>query len=360
MRTHSRVYTFRTRETQTGPGALSTPGTAVSTGRRGVRGRRLPPLSGRSLPPRRYNPARDVKVTRHQQGFPGSRPSGLSPRLWPLWLGQRPLGSSVSFAPSRSGTGHARHGGDRSNTTRSYVPGISQTSSTSSLTACDLVSQHPPFPGRPAPGNQPGSGRTQEHARSPQPQTSSRHTASADPVRGSSVVTAPVRGRPRKSRRCTPTVLAAPTPVRYASVDTATQRPAALQGDTPRDRAETARMAENSQLAGRFRSVWQVMGSNHRRLSRRFYSTLLLPESPPADQRIRRSRHVCGPPPSAMRPWVPGFGVRAGHGRARTSPRTGAEKATDGGGKGHGRGRKRPRTGPVGAVTLTVHPALCL
>ena len=49
MRTHSRVYTFRTRETQTGPGALSTPGTAVFTGRRGVRGRRLPPLSGRFL-----------------------------------------------------------------------------------------------------------------------------------------------------------------------------------------------------------------------------------------------------------------------------------------------------------------------
>ena len=151
MRTHSRVYTFRTRETQTGPGALSTPGTAVFTGRRGVRGRRLPPLSGRSLPPRRYSPARDVKVTRHQQGFPGSRPSGLSPRLWPPWLGQRPLGSSVSFAPSRSGTGHARHGGDRSNTTCSYVPGISQTSSTSSLTACDLVSQPPPFPRPPSP-----------------------------------------------------------------------------------------------------------------------------------------------------------------------------------------------------------------
>ena len=32
MRTHSTVSTFRTRETQTGPGALSTPGTAVLTG----------------------------------------------------------------------------------------------------------------------------------------------------------------------------------------------------------------------------------------------------------------------------------------------------------------------------------------
>ena len=54
---------------------------------------------------------------------------------------QRPLGFSVSSAPDRSGTSHARHGGDRSNTTCSYVSSISQTSSTSSLTTCDLVSQ---------------------------------------------------------------------------------------------------------------------------------------------------------------------------------------------------------------------------
>ena len=55
------------------------------------------------------------------------------------------MGFPVSSAPDRSGTGHARHGGDRSNTTRSYVSGISQTSSTSSLTTCDLVSQWPQF-----------------------------------------------------------------------------------------------------------------------------------------------------------------------------------------------------------------------
>ncbi len=52
------------------------------------------------------------------------------------------MGFPVSFAPDRSGTGRARHGGDGSNTTRSYVSGISRTSSTSSLTACDLVSQY--------------------------------------------------------------------------------------------------------------------------------------------------------------------------------------------------------------------------
>ena len=40
------VSTFRTHETRTGPGALYTPGTAVFAGRRPVRGRRLPPLSG--------------------------------------------------------------------------------------------------------------------------------------------------------------------------------------------------------------------------------------------------------------------------------------------------------------------------
>ena len=51
------------------------------------------------------------------------------------------MGFPVSSAPDRSGTGHARHGGDRSSTTCSYVSGISQTSSTSSLTTCDLVSQ---------------------------------------------------------------------------------------------------------------------------------------------------------------------------------------------------------------------------
>jgi hypothetical protein len=42
-------------------------------------------------------------------------------------------------------------------------------------------SPHPSFPGRPAPGNRPGSGRTQGHARSAPPRTSSRTPASTDP-----------------------------------------------------------------------------------------------------------------------------------------------------------------------------------
>jgi hypothetical protein len=150
VRTHSRVSTFRTHETRTGPGALCTPGATVLNGHRSVRGRRLPPLSGRPLPPRPHDPARGVGLTRHQRGFPGSRPSGPSPHPWPPWLERRPLGFPVSSAPGRSGTGYARHGGDRSSTTRSYVHGINQPSSTSSLNACDFVSQ-PRFPPRPFP-----------------------------------------------------------------------------------------------------------------------------------------------------------------------------------------------------------------
>ena len=65
---------------------------------------------------------------------------------------------------------------------------------------------------------------------------------------------------------------------------------------------------------------WQVLGSNQRRLSRRFYSPSLLPEVHAADQRVRRLRLRPGPRPSAMRPCAPGLG----HGRGR---------------KSHGRGR---------------------
>src|ERR1017187_5115402 len=76
---------------------------------------------------------------------------------------------------------------------------------------------------------------------------------------------------------------------------------------------------------GRFRRGWQVLASNQRRLSRRFYSPSLLAEAYAAGQHIRRSRLCPGPSPS----------VRTGLG-----PRTGAEN---------------PRTRPVGAVT----PAVC-
>jgi len=78
----------------------------------------------------------------------------------------------------------------------------------------------PALPRPPRPGNRPGSGRTQGNARSTPLYTSSRHTASAAPVRGPSVVAAPVRGRPCKAdgpaHRSE-----APIPVRYTSVHTA-------------------------------------------------------------------------------------------------------------------------------------------
>jgi hypothetical protein len=123
-----------------------------------------------------------------------------------------------------------------------------------------------------------------------------------------------------------------------------------LQRDkvTHQDREETPRQREISQLAGRFRSVWQVMGSNHRRLSRRFYRPLLLPGPRPltSTDNVRGAFSV--PPPSAICPWTPNFWAHAStdghgpaHGRLRTSPRT---------------GRKRPRTGLVGAVRPTANP----
>jgi hypothetical protein len=154
----------------------------------------------------------------------------------------------------------------------------------------------------------------------------------------------------------------APIPVRHASVDTATQRPTALQGDTPRDREETPRQRENSQLAGRFRSVWQVMGSNHRRLSRRFYSPLAPPESPllTCAYAVRGAFAGCRRPLCVRGCRVSGYvrstdGGGPGHGRARTSP-DGAEKATDGAeGSGYGRcardrgraPRRARRSGPA-------------
>ena len=87
---------------------------------------------------------------------------------------------------------------------------------------------------------------------------------------------------------------------------------------------------------------WQVLGSNQRRLSRRFYSPSLLTEEPGADQHIRVSMRDLGLPPSAMRPWVPGSVGRAARGRMRNGPRTGAAEATDGAG-GSGYADRPPR-----------------
>ena len=125
-----------------------------------------------------------------------------------------------------------------------------------------------------------------------------------------------------------------PFAVHHMYATTAPHRPVVTHADTRRDKKETARRAAFPQQAGRFRRWWQVLGSNQRRLSRRFYNPSLLPEAHAADQRGRGPRRDSGPPPSAMRPCAPGLV--------------------------HGRGRKKPRTGAVGAVTPTVRTALCL
>ena len=134
-----------------------------------------------------------------------------------------------------------------------------------------------------------------------------------------------VRGRPWKadgvSDRAT-----GPDAVRYASVDTATPRRTVTHSDTRRDKNENSPAAAFPQPGGRFRRWWQVLGSNQRRLSRRFYSLSLLAESNACDQRIRRPRGGNGPTPSAIREHrFPGA----------VQPRTGALTATDGG-RGNG------------------------
>jgi len=113
-------------------------------------------------------------------------------------------------------------------------------------------------------------------------------------------------------------------------VNTAIHRPAVTHADTWRDKKETARLAENSQLAGRFRRVWQVLGSNQRRLSRRFYRPLSSCTSHMPLTSINVPR---GQIPVRCRP----SGVRATLARAA-----------------HGQGRARSRTPGQGAVTLTV------
>ena len=160
MRTHSRVYTFRTHETRTGPAALYTPGTAVSTRPGSIPGRRLPHLSGMSLSSRQSHPAQDVRVTRHQQGFPGSRPSGPFPSPVAAMAGAAALGlfrelrtRPVRNRPRTSRRGQVehhlllclRHQPDLLDQHTHHVrPRVA------TLTTCDLVSQQrapaPPDP----------------------------------------------------------------------------------------------------------------------------------------------------------------------------------------------------------------------
>jgi len=62
-----------------------------------------------------------------------------------------------------------------------------------------------------------------------------------------------------------------PDSVRHMSVTTAMQGLTAAHHDTQRDKRKKAREPGYAQATGRFRRWWQVLGSNQRRLSRRFY-----------------------------------------------------------------------------------------
>src|SRR6266699_4680202 len=151
-----------TRSTRVRPGpgrALSVPREQrCSVDHRVVRGRRLPPLNGRSLPPRYRYPTRDVVLTRHRQEFPVRRAPVL-----PLACDRHGWDSSPWAFPQaphptdQEPAAHAAVGPGRQ-PPLSYVLDISRTSSTSSLTTCDLVSQLPRTPPPPAqvrPGRRP-------------------------------------------------------------------------------------------------------------------------------------------------------------------------------------------------------------
>src|ERR1035441_839038 len=62
-----------------------------------------------------------------------------------------------------------------------------------------------------------------------------------------------------------------PDSVRHMSVTTAMQGLTATHHETQRDKRKKAREPDYAQAMGRFRRWWQVLGSNQRRLSRRFY-----------------------------------------------------------------------------------------
>jgi hypothetical protein len=83
---------------------------------------------------------------------------------------------------------------------------------------------------RRVPGNRAGRRANTMDARPTRRRASSQHTPPALPVRA-------VRGKPSGYTNRASGL----DPVRYASVDPATHRPVALQGDTHRDREETPR-----------------------------------------------------------------------------------------------------------------------
>ncbi len=158
-------------------------------GHRSVRGRRPPPHNGRSLPSRHHFPTRDVVVTRHQQELPGSRPIPVLPLTcgrhgWDdgPWAFPR-----ASHPTDQEPATHVAVGTGRTQT-RSYVPGIRRTSSTSSLTTCDFASQPTPTP----------ASCSTCTSRSPKPPpASSSPPRPATPAAGTAPARRPARPRPQ-------------------------------------------------------------------------------------------------------------------------------------------------------------------
>src|SRR5216683_8105715 len=99
-----------------------------------------------------------------------------------------------------------------------------------------------------------------------------------------------------------------PESVRHMSVTTAMQGLTAAHHDTRRDSSNKAREAGNTQLTGRFRRWWQVLGSNQRRLSRRFYRPIDLVAHMPLDLRLHGRLPDYGSCPSAICPCARGSG----------------------------------------------------
>jgi hypothetical protein len=80
---------------------------SIPRGRRCPHGREYSPAAAcrlttaRSLSPRHCIPTRRVMLTRHPRGFPVSHPMPSLPLACGPWTEQEPLGSTMSFAPSR-------------------------------------------------------------------------------------------------------------------------------------------------------------------------------------------------------------------------------------------------------------------
>src|SRR5262249_12769941 len=97
------------------------------------------------LAPRTYYPTRDVLLTRHQQEFPDSRPIPAFPLTCDRhgWIDGPWAFPRASHPTDQEPATHVTVGTGRTQT-RSYVFDIRRTSSTSSLTTCDLVSHATP------------------------------------------------------------------------------------------------------------------------------------------------------------------------------------------------------------------------